>query len=150
MKYPLIHDPRKTMTALNMCPLRPEFALSVEEEAEKRRLGEKRKHPLERKSQADHPAGRVAKARPVGSELELERNSGHDAEREVYAKNAGPKAGDVVVAGVAGAAAENLEDHDEERQAHRELRKQIVIRNRERELKSVPGKRCHGNRVRIP
>ena len=86
------------MTPAAKCAARPELLLAEEEQAEERRLREEREHALHREREADHAAGVVGEARPVGAELELHRDAGDDADDEVDPEDARPEAREVVVA----------------------------------------------------
>src|SRR5262249_10640636 len=75
---------------------------------------------------------------PVGPELKLHRDAGDDADREVEAEQPRPEPRGVGMRRVAAAERSPLEIDDEPRQAHRQLREEIVIRDREAELQAVP------------
>jgi hypothetical protein len=75
--------------------------------------------------------------RPVRAELEFHGDAGDDARQEVDAEDAGPEAGGIVVGGVPGSQRERLEGHDEQGQAHGQLRKQVVVGDGEGKMNSV-------------
>ena len=123
--------------------------LAVHEEREERGLEEEREEPLHRERVADHVARVAREARPVRPELELHRDAGHDADREVDPEDADPEAGGVVPALAARAQGERLHDDDQEREAHREDREQVVEQDREGELEPVEEERI-AHRVSWP
>src|SRR5262249_35232107 len=79
--------------------------------------------------------------------LKLHRDASHDANGEVDPEDAPPEARRRVIALIAFANREDLEDEDEEREAHRELGKQVVVGDGESELKPIPCKRIHRSRL---
>src|SRR5262249_36063859 len=102
------------------------------------RLEKECEEPFHRERVADHAAGVSRKRSPVRAELELHRDAGHDADREVDAENPNPEPRRIVPARVAGSQAGRLENDDEQREAHRQLRKEIVVDDREGELQTMP------------
>src|SRR4029077_15754550 len=64
--------------------------------------------------------------RPVRAELKFHRNSGDHADHEVDSKNAGPETRSLDVALVVCAQSQGLESHDQGRQPHGQLGKQVV------------------------
>ena len=88
------------------------------------------------------PASR-GKSRPIGAELELHGDAGDDPHHERDAKDLRPKAHGAIVVGVSRAKREGLQHEDQEREPHRELRKQIVIGDGEREMQPMEGERVH-------
>src|ERR1022692_4543452 len=94
--------------------------------------------------------------RPVGAELEFHGDSGHHTDDEIDAENLGPEAGRSVVTLVFGLERQGLQDHDQRRQSHGQLGKQVVIGHGEGEVQAVDqqcaihawtlaGKRCSGD-----
>ena len=90
-------------------PPRAEPLLAEEEQPEERRLEEEGEHALHRQRLADDLAGVAGEPGPVGAELELHRDAGHDAHGEVEGEDPGPEPGDLVVRLVAEAQRERLE-----------------------------------------
>src|SRR6476660_5982454 len=125
----------------------PSDALLPEhQETEKAGLQEERKQPFHRQRLTNHPAGILRERCPVRAELELHRDAGHHTDSEVDAEDSNPESGGIIPPLVAGPQTEALQDNDEQRQPHRQLRKQVVIDDRERELQPVPKKGiAHGN-----
>src|SRR5215469_636759 len=115
-------------------PARPESFLAPDQGADKSALEKESEHALHGERLSDHAACVFRKVRPVRSELELHRNSGDDADREIESEDLGPKPNRLIVFLVAGPERAPVPVNDEPRQPHRELRKQIMIDQREREL----------------
>src|SRR5439155_21427852 len=82
----------------------------------------------------DHAAGEFGEALPVGAELELHRDAGDDAGAEIQSENADPEPRRRVLAAQA-------QEEDEQREPHRELRKQVVVGDGEAELEAMPEER---------
>jgi hypothetical protein len=81
--------------------------------------------------------GGLGEPRPVRAELELHGDAGHHADGEVDGENLGPEAGALAVTFLAGAQSHGLQDDDQQRQPHGELRKDVVKRHRESEVQAV-------------
>ena len=113
---------------------RPESFLTPDQCADERALQEEREHPFHRQRLSDHAAGILRKVCPVRSELEFHRNAGDDSDREIQSENLGPKPNRLIVFFVAGPQRAPFPVNHEPRQPHRELRKQVVINDREPEL----------------
>ena len=96
--------------------------------------GEDALHP-ERLS--DHGAGFARKGRPVCAELEFHGNPRDHSESEVDGEDFGPEARRSAVPFVAGPQRHGLQDQDQKRQSHGELRKQIVVGDSESEMEPV-------------
>jgi hypothetical protein len=86
---------------------------------------------------ADDVARIAGKPRPVGPELELHRDAGHHADREVDAEDPDPESRRFVPPLAAPAQAEGLHHDDEKGQAHRQDREEVVVDDGERELEAV-------------
>ena len=89
---------------------------------------------------AEDVADELGVARPVGAELEFERNAGHDAEREVDEKELAPELGVFQPDFVAGLHVPRLHPGDHERQAEGEGDEDEVEEDGHGELQS--GKHC--------
>src|SRR5216684_4059052 len=107
--------------------------------AETRRFEEKRKDARHRQRLTDDSPGGAGKLGPVGAELEFHGNAGHHAERKIDAENFPPEARGAVVVAVVGAQCYGFQDDNQESEPHGELRKQIMERDGESELKAVDG-----------
>src|SRR5205085_1470693 len=68
-------------------------------------------------------------------------DSRDDSHREVDRENLPPETSGPMVALVTLAQRDRFQDHDQQRQSHRELRKQVVKCNREREMEAMKQKR---------
>src|SRR5437588_2524012 len=113
---------------------RSQSFLAPDQRPNERALEKEREHSFHRQRLSDDATSVFGKVRPVRSELKLHRNAGHDADREIQSENLGPKANGLVVFIIAGAERAPFPVNDEPRQPHRELRKEIVIDDREPEL----------------
>src|SRR2546430_2766312 len=113
---------------------RPEPFLAPDQRTDKRALQEEREHPFHRQRLTDHATSVFRKVRPVSSELKLHRNAGDNTDREIQSEDLGPKPDGLVVFIIAGAERAPFPVNDEPRQPHRELRKEVVINDREPEL----------------
>src|SRR3989442_107903 len=92
---------------------------------------------VHRQRRADDAARELRETRPVGAELELEWNASHHSDREVDPEDAPPETRRISGAVVAAERCP-LENHDQERQPHGELGKEVVVRDGEAELEPVP------------
>src|SRR6266699_1057388 len=113
---------------------RSESFLTPDQRTNERALQEEREHAFHRQRLSDDATGVFGKVRPVRSELKLHRNAGDDADREIESEDLGPKSDGLVVLIIAGAEGAPFPVNDEPRQPHGELRKEIVIDDREPEL----------------
>jgi hypothetical protein len=114
---------------------KPFFA--EEEKAKEAGLQEKGKNALHGKRLADHAAREFGKLSPIGAELEFHRDAGNHAECKVDAKDFRPETGRAVVVLVTGAESNGFENDDEQREAHGQLRKQIMERYCKSEMKTM-------------
>jgi len=121
-----------------------EAVLAEEKETEEGGLEEEGEDAFHGEGHADDAAGAAGELRPVGAELELHGNAGNNAEDEVDGEDLGPEAGGDVVLFLAGAEGEGFEDDDQEREAHGELREEIVVGDGEAEVDAVEGEGVHG------
>jgi hypothetical protein len=119
-------------------PALAEPPLAAHQHGEKAGLEEEREDALHRQRLADDSAGLRCEPRPVGAELELHRDAGHDSHRERQAEDPDPDARRVVPRRPAGSERHRLENDDEERQPHGELGEEVVEGERETELESMP------------
>jgi len=129
-----------------MCA-RSESFLTPDQCADERTLQEEREHSFHRQRLSDHAAGILRKIRPVRSKLEFHRNAGHDSDREIQSENLGPKPNRLIVFFVTGPQGAPFPVNQKPRQPHGELRKQVVINDREPELQPVPKARIVEDRV---
>ncbi len=117
--------------------------LAEEEEAEEGRFEEEGKDALHGEGLADDAAGAPRELRPVGAELEFHGDTGDDAEEEVNRENLRPEARGLIPAVIVGTQGDELHDHHQQRQAHGELREQIVERNSKRKMDAVQQESVH-------
>src|SRR5438309_8153843 len=75
---------------------RPKSFLTPDQCADERALQEEGEHAFHRQRLSDDATGVFGKVRPIRSELEFHRNSGHDADREIQSENLGPKSDGLV------------------------------------------------------
>src|SRR6266436_8292225 len=113
---------------------RSEPFLAPDQRADKRALQEEREHAFHRQRLSDYAAGVFGEVRPVRSELELHRNAGDDADREIQSKDLGPKPDRLIVFFVPSSKGAPFPVNEKPSQPHRELWEQVVINDREPEL----------------
>ena len=124
---------------------RPEPLLAEHQQREETGFEDEREDAFHRERLTDHAAGLGGERRPVRAELKLHGNAGHDAHGEGQTEDADPETRGVVPRDVARAQADAFEHHDEQREAHRQLRKDVVKGEREAELDAMPEDRIgHG------
>src|SRR6266404_7004044 len=121
--------------------------LAPDQRTDKRALQKEREHPFHRERLSDYAAGVLGKVRPIGSELEFHRNTGDDADGKVQSEDLRPKPNSLVVFLVTTSERAPFPVNDEPRQPHGELRKEVVINDREPELQPVPKPRIAKDRV---
>ena len=83
--------------------------------------------------------GEPGEARPIRAELELHGHAGGDAKGKGNGEDRGPEARRPFVGLIAPAIAEGAEQGDQERQAHRQLREEVVEGDGGGELEPVNG-----------
>jgi hypothetical protein len=81
--------------------------------------------------------------RPVRPEPEFHRNARDDAHTELMPKMRPQNRASSSYTGAFVRKRKDLEHEDDEREAIRELREEVVVRHRETELQSAPRKRVH-------
>jgi hypothetical protein len=148
-------DPRADEDHERRDPVQPRSDTSAtgEEQANEHRLGKEGEDTLQGQGLSDHAAGVVGESGPVGAELELQRDAGHDPDGEVHREDLGPEVCGAVVgvalgerlaqraqaSALASEVRDGLHPREEERQTHREDGEQVVERDRQRELEPIHG-----------
>src|SRR5882762_427560 len=128
-----------------------EALFSEEEQTEEGGLQEESEHAFHGEGLADYASGEAGEVGPVGAELEFQRNACDYTCDESDAEDSCPEARGLVVGFVSGTQPQGLQHHDEGRQAHGELRKQIVERGGKCKLQAVDEKRAiHEELPRVP
>ena len=122
--------------------------LAKYERANEGAFEQEREHPLHGERLADHTTGISSERRPVRAELELHRNTRHDADREGEAEDLCPESHRDRVSLVSRSQGAPFPEHQKPHDPHRELGKQVVIRDRERELQTMPERRVVGHDLR--
>ncbi len=117
--------------------------LPKQKQSQKRRLQEEREHSLHRQRLPDNPSRQPRELRPVRAELKFHRDARHHTQQKVHRKDLRPESRRLVIPFVIRPQRLGLQYHDQQRQAHRQLGKQVVERDRECELKPMQGKRVH-------
>ena len=117
---------------------RAQSLFTPDKRTDKGAFEKEREHALHRQRLSDDSAGVFGEARPVGPELKLHRNAGHHPDGEIEPEDLGPEARGPVVFLITCAQGAPLPVHQEPRQAHGQLGKQVVIGEGERELETVP------------
>ncbi len=118
-----------------------EALFAIDEQAEEGGFEEEGEDAFHGEGLADDAAGGAGEGGPVGAELELHGDAGDDAHGEVDAEDFDPEARGFVVVRGAGAEGDGFEDEDEEGEAHRQLREDVVEGDGEGELETVDGQR---------
>src|SRR5258706_13064002 len=128
-----------------------EALFSKEEQAEEGGFQKEGEHAFHGEGLSDDASGKAGEVGPVGAELEFQWNAGDYTYDERDPEDSGPEARGLVVGFVAGTQCQSLQDHDEGREAHGELRKQIVERGGKCELQAVDEERAiHEELPRVP
>ena len=117
---------------------RTQSLFAPDERADKGAFQKEREHALHRQRLSDDPAGVFGKARPVRPELKLHRNAGHHPDGEIEPEDLGPESRGLVVFLITRPQGAPLPIDQKPRQAHGELRKEIMVGDREGELNSAP------------
>src|SRR6266576_2873628 len=91
-------------------------------------------HTFHRERLSDYSTGVTREVRPIRSELKFHGNSGDDTDGEIEPKDFGPKPNCSVVFFVTSSKGAPFPVNQEPSQPHRELRKQVVVDDREPEL----------------
>ena len=117
---------------------RTQSLFAPDERADKGAFQKEREHALHRQRLSDDAAGVFGEARPVGPELKLHRNAGHHPDGEIEPEDLGPESRGPVVLLITCPQGAPLPIDQEPRQAHGQLRKQVVVREGEGELETVP------------
>src|SRR6266478_7331959 len=115
----------------------PEFFLTEQEQAQEARFKEKRKHAFHRQCLPNNSSRGLRKRRPVRPELKFHWNARNDTERKIDPENPRPKSCRAIVMFIGGAQRFGLQVNEQQRESHRQLWKDVVKRNRERELQPV-------------
>ncbi len=115
-------------------PARSESFLTPDQRTNERALQEEREHAFHRQRLSDHATGVFGKVRPVRSELEFHRNAGDDTDRKIESENLGPKPDGLIVFFVPSSQGAPFPVNEKPSQPHGELRKEVVINDREPEL----------------
>jgi hypothetical protein len=111
-----------------------ESSLPEKEQADEGALQEERECALHSQGLGDDVTGKGGEGGPVGAELELHRDAGHDAEDEGDGEDLAPEPRGLVVEVVAGPHVDALEHEYEQRQTHGEHGKQVMVGYGEGEL----------------
>ena len=117
---------------------RTQSPFAPDERANKGALQKECEHALHGERLSNDTAGVSREARPVGPELKLHRNARHHSDGEIEPEDFGPEARGLVKSLITGPQRAPLPVYQEPRQAHGELRKEIMVRDRECELNSAP------------
>src|SRR6266550_503704 len=115
--------------------------------ADERTFKKEREHAFHCEGLSDDATSILGKFRPVRSELKLHGNAGDDSDCEIDSENLGPEANGSVVLFIARPQGLPLPIHQEPCQAHSELRKEVVIGQREAKLQPAPKRRIVEIRV---
>ena len=105
-----------------------------EHQADKCRFEEERHQSLDGQWRAEDVADVVGVVRPIGSELELHRQSGRDAQHEIDAEDHAPEAGDIPPDLALGHHIDALHDDKEEGEPQRQGHEEKMVHRRQRKL----------------
>ena len=83
------------------------------------------------------PPASFREARPVGAELEFHGDAGDHAHGEIDGEDLRPEARRAIVVLVAGAQRHGFQNHDQQRQAHGQLRKEVMKGDGESEMQPM-------------
>src|SRR5436309_1732283 len=121
-------------------PFLAEGLFTEEEEAQESRFQEESECAFHCQGLRNDPT-RVGREKcPVGAELEFHRDARDDSKDEGDGENLAPEMHGIIVAFVLAHQVQDLEDHQQQRQPHSELREQVVITYRKSKL--YPRKDC--------
>src|SRR5262249_653979 len=112
---------------------RTESLLAPDERTNERALQKEREHAFHCECLSDYSTGIAGKVRPIRAKLKLHGNAGDDSHSEVESENLGPKSNGLIVLLTPSTEGTPFPIDEEPRQAHGELRKEIVIDKREAE-----------------
>src|SRR2546430_509473 len=126
---------------------RAQSFLTPDQRADECALQEEREHSFHCERLANHAAGILRKVSPICSELKFHRNPRDDTDREIESEDLRPKPNSLVVFLVTSSERAPFPVNQKPREPHGELRKQIVINDREPELQPVPKARIVKDRV---
>jgi len=119
--------------------------------SQKRRFEKERKNSFHCKRCCDHTARVLGKAGPIGAELKFHRYTSNDTEEKIHREYFRPKLCRSVVAFITGAERERFENDDERREPHRQLWKNIMVGDGEREVETMKRKRAiHVSSLSLP
>ncbi len=127
------------MKAAHQWPRGPRRFSPNKKEPQETRFQKEGEHSLHRQRLSDHSAGSAGELSPVGAELKFHGNSRHHSHREIDAEDVRPEARRVIILFVTGPQRQRFQNHNEQRQPHRELRKQIVESNSVSKVQAING-----------
>src|SRR6516164_6421274 len=123
--------------------------LAPDKRSDKRTFQKEREHAFHRERLSNHAARISREARPVRPELKLHGDTSHNAHGEVEAENFGPKPNGLIILFITRSESAPFPIDQEPRQSHGELRKEVVIGEREGELEPAPESRIVAHRDAI-
>src|SRR6266446_6809777 len=120
---------------------RTEPLLAPDERADERAFKEEREHAFHCQRLPDYTPCILGKLRPISSELKLHGNAGHHTNGEIQSEDLRPEPDGPIVFFITSSQRTPFPIDEEPRQAHGELREQIVIDDCESKLKPAPKSR---------
>ena len=117
---------------------RTQSLFAPDERSDKGAFQKEREHAFHSQGLSNDAASVFGEARPVSPELKLHRNTGHHPDGEIETENLGPESRGLIVFLSTCPQSAPFPIDQEPRQAHGELRKEIVVGDREGELNTVP------------
>src|SRR5882762_6969528 len=113
------------------------FFLTEQKQSQETRFEKKREHPFHRQCLANDAARGFRKRSPVRAELKFHRDAGDNAQRKIHPEDPRPETCRTIVMFIAGSQRFGLQVDEQQRQSHRQLRKDVVKCNRESEVQPV-------------
>ena len=111
--------------------------LTEQQNPQKRRFQEEREKALHGQRLPDDTAGEIRELGPIGPELKLHGNAGHDPEGEAQREDLDPEACRSVIPVVFGPEGAGLQVQNQEGEPHGELGKEVMEGDRDGKLEAV-------------
>src|SRR3954468_16663310 len=109
----------------------------MQKQTQKSRLKEESEHAFHGEGMPDHSAGKTGKMRPVRTELKFHGDASHYTQDKVDSEDPCPEACGIVIDRIWAAQGEGFEDHDQRRDPHGQLGKQVVKGNSKGEVQAM-------------
>lgn len=113
----------------------------IDEQSQKRGFEKEAEHAFHGERLADDSAGGLREGSPIGAELKFHGNTGDHSHGKIDSEDANPEACRTLIIAVAAAPRDGLQHQNQKRQAHGELRKNVMERNGKGELQPMEDQR---------